>query len=141
MTITDVIVMVLVVLGAAFNLLAAIGIVRMPDLYTRMQSATKAGTLGVACLVLAAAVHFRVALVAVEALLVIILLFITAPIASHLIARAAYVIGVPMWSQTERDDLRDQLHGRSMPSDQHEASRLPQATGPAPSTPCNDLTD
>jgi multicomponent Na+:H+ antiporter subunit G len=134
-TAIDIIVMVLVVLGAAFNLLAAIGIVRMPDLYTRMQSATKAGTLGVACLVLAAAFHFRVALVAVEALLVIVLLFVTAPIASHLIARAAYVIGVPMWSQTERDDLRDQLHEPlPAPDDDAESTASHRATVPERST-------
>jgi multicomponent Na+:H+ antiporter subunit G len=101
----DLLVVFLVLLGAAFGLLAAVGIARMPDLYTRMQSATKAGTLGVACVVLGAAVHFRTAATTVEAVLVIIFLFATAPIASHLIARAAYGVGVPLWRRTVRDDL------------------------------------
>ena len=61
MNVLDLLAVVLVFVGAAFGLLAAVGIVRMPDLYTRMQSATKAGTLGVACTVLGAAVHFRTA--------------------------------------------------------------------------------
>jgi multicomponent Na+:H+ antiporter subunit G len=95
----------LVLLGSAFGLLAAVGIVRMPDLYTRMQSATKAGTLGVACVALAAALHFRTASAAVEAIMVVIFFFATAPIGSHLIARAAYVGRVPLWKQTIRDDL------------------------------------
>ena len=105
MTMLDMVTAGLVFLGAAFSLLAAVGIVRMPDLYTRMQSATKAGTLGVACVVLAAAVHFRTASAAVEGVMVIVFLFATAPIASHLIARAAYGVGVPLWSRTARDDL------------------------------------
>ena len=95
----------LALLGAAFGGIAAVGVVRMPDLYTRMQSATKAGTLGVACAVLAAAFHFRSAITTVEAVLVIVFLFATAPIASILIARAAYLIGVPLWPQTTRDAL------------------------------------
>lgn len=102
---SDFLVAGLVFVGSAASLLAAIGIVRMPDLYTRMQSATKAGTLGVACMVVAVAVHFGTASVAVEALLVVVFLFATAPIASHLIARAAYGSGVPLWRQTARNDL------------------------------------
>jgi multicomponent Na+:H+ antiporter subunit G len=101
----DIITVALIFLGSAFSLLAAVGIVRMPDLYTRMQSATKAGTLGVACVVLAAAVHFQTASVTVEVAMITIFLFATAPIASHLIARAAYHAGVPLWDRTIQNDL------------------------------------
>jgi len=107
MTVSDFFIVTLVLLGSMFSLLAAVGIVRMPDLYTRMQSATKAGTLGVACIVIAAAIHFGTALVAVQALLVILFFFATAPIGSHLIARASYVVGVPLWSRTVRDDFEE----------------------------------
>jgi len=106
MTLWDGVATGLVLVGAVFSALAAVGIVRMPDLYTRMQSATKAGTLGVACIALGAAVHFGTALAAVEAVLVIVFLFATAPVASHVIARAAYVTDVPRWSRTVRDDLQ-----------------------------------
>jgi len=108
MTVMDALTVGLLLLGSSSSLLAAIGILRMPDIYTRMQSATKAGTLGVCCLILAVAVHFRTAAAAVEALLIVLFLFATAPIASHLIARAAYVAGAPLWPQTIRDDYRDQ---------------------------------
>lgn len=105
MTLSDVVVVFLVLTGAAFSLLAGIGIVRMPDLYMRMQSATKAGTLGVACIVLAAAVHFATASAIVEASLIILFLFATAPIATHLIARASYDSGIRLWHRTSRNDL------------------------------------
>jgi multicomponent Na+:H+ antiporter subunit G len=100
---------ILALIGALFAAVAAFGIIRMPDLYQRMQSSTKAGTLGVACVILAAALHFREAIPVAEGTLVILFLFGTAPIASILIARAAYVMGVPLWRQTTRDDLRDNI--------------------------------
>ncbi len=104
MSVWDFITVTLVLVGSFFATLAGVGIIRMPDLYTRMQSSTKAGTLGVACLVAAAATHFRTSAVVIEASLVILFLFATAPIASHLIARAAFVAGTPLWERTSRDE-------------------------------------
>ena len=116
MNATEILVIICVLIGSAFSVLAAVGLVRMPDLYTRMQSATKAGTLGVACAVLAVAVHFRSALTTAEAIIVILFLFLTAPIASHLIARAAYVTGTRIWSQTSRNDLAADRSTASAPA-------------------------
>ncbi|MEM8757677.1 MAG: monovalent cation/H(+) antiporter subunit G [Planctomycetota bacterium] len=107
MTTADWAVTVLVFIGAGFALLAAVGIVRMPDLYMRMQSATKAGTLGVACLVAAAALHFGSASATLEATLIVVFLAITAPIASHLIARAAFREGTQPWGKTIRPSSDD----------------------------------
>lgn len=109
MTATDIVVGVLVIVGALFAALAAIGIVRMPDLYTRMQSATKAGSLGVACVTLGAAIEFAQPIPSIEAALIIAFLFGTAPIASILIGQAAYSSGTELWGQTSRDDLREEL--------------------------------
>jgi multicomponent Na+:H+ antiporter subunit G len=101
----DILVVSLVAVGTALSLLAAIGILRMPDLYMRMQAATKAGTLGLACLVAAAAVHFADAFIAVQCALICLFLFLTSPVASHLVARAGYVGGVRPWRRTTRDDF------------------------------------
>ena len=96
----------LVLIGGFFSLLAAVGLLRMPDIYTRMQAATKAGTLGVGCMVLAVGTHFTTLDVVLEVVLVIAMLFVTAPIASHLIARAAYFVGTPLWKGTAYDEMR-----------------------------------
>lgn len=96
----------LVLTGGFFCVLAAVGLLRMPDVYCRMQAATKAGTLGVGCMVLAVATHFASLHVVLESVLVIGMLFITAPIASHLIARAAYFVGSPLWDGTAHDEMR-----------------------------------
>ncbi len=95
----------LLVAGALFLLLAAVGVVRMPDLYTRMQAATKATTLGVGCMLSAVAVYFDDFGVTVRALLVVAFIFLTAPVAAHMIGRAAFTIGVPFWRGTKLDEM------------------------------------
>lgn len=104
----DVIVGVLAVAGAAFSLLAAVGIVRLPDLYTRMQAASKGSTLGAICLLLAAGAHFADTAVVVRAVVVVAFLMLTVPIAAHVIARAGYLDGVPL----EDGHVMDELEGR-----------------------------
>lgn len=92
-------------IGAAALLLAALGVVRMPDVYTRMQSATKAASLGIVCIMLAAAFHFGEVSVVARALATILFFFLTTPVTAHLLSRAAYVIGTPLWKGTVIDEL------------------------------------
>lgn len=102
----DLVVVGLLIFGAMMTLLAAIGLIRFPDLLTRMHAATKTGTLGVGCTVLAVAVHFDDVGITARALLIVVFLFMTAPIAAHMIGRAAYFSGVELWRKTGTDDLR-----------------------------------
>src|SRR5690554_1915589 len=74
---------VLLVIGSLFMLLAAIGVLRLPDIFIRLQAATKASTLGVGCLLLGVAIHFDHLGVATRAVLVIGFFFLTAPVAAH----------------------------------------------------------
>lgn len=103
----DWVVAALLVLGGLFCLLGGVGIVRMPDLFTRMQAATKAGTLGAGLVALAAALAFADLGAALRCVLVIVFLFLTAPVGAHLIARAAHRRGVSMWGRTRIDQLRE----------------------------------
>ena len=99
------------IVGSVFAVLAAVGIVRMPDLFTRIQTATKASTLGVACVMVAAAVQFGDLGTIARAVLVIAFLFFTAPVAAHAIGRAAYFHGVPLWARSVVDELREHYRG------------------------------
>lgn len=99
-------------IGAAFMLLAAIGIVRLPDTFTRLQAATKAVTLGVSAIMLATATHFWEAGVTIRALTTVVFLFATAPVAAHLIGRVAYFVGGEMWGGTQFDDLQPHYDAR-----------------------------
>jgi multicomponent Na+:H+ antiporter subunit G len=121
---------VLLVVGASFMLLAGLGVLRLPDLFMRLQAATKASTLGVGCLLLGAAVHFQDLGVTTRALLVIAFFFLTAPVGAHVIARAAYAVGVPLWEGTITDELRDRKCAAERPaSDGQVESPTPPPNG------------
>ena len=102
---TAVVVSTLATLGVLLMLVAGLGIVRMPDLPTRMHASSKAGTLGAALILIGVAVDSGDGAVAVRAALIVGFLFLTAPVASHVIARAAYKTGVPLSDETVVDEL------------------------------------
>ena len=106
------IVALLLVLGALFMLLAGVGLVRLPDLYLRMSAASKAATLGASLVLLGAAVHFGTAAVAGRAVVIVVFLFLTAPVAAHTIGRAGYRRKSPLWKGTIADELADAGRGR-----------------------------
>jgi len=94
-----------VLIGAFFSLIAAIGMLRMPDLYVRMHAGSKAGTLGAGLMLLAVALVSGAPGVVLRALAAIVFLVLTAPIAAHLLARAAYIARVHPWSGTRFDEM------------------------------------
>jgi len=116
----------LVVFGALFVFVAALGVLRLPDLLIRMHAATKAGTLGAGAILVAVALSFGDGGLATRAIAGVVFLMLTAPIAAHAIGRAAYRVGLTLWDQTAADELR----GRYDPETGELASG-PQAT-PAP---------
>jgi multicomponent Na+:H+ antiporter subunit G len=106
----------LLLTGALFVLVAAVGLVRLPDLLMRMHAATKAGTLGAGLLLVAVAVSIPEVSVVTRALATFVFLLLTAPIAAHVIARAAYYAGeATLWERTCIDELRDDLERASTP--------------------------
>jgi multicomponent K+:H+ antiporter subunit G len=103
----DAVASLLLLVGLTFTLVGSIGLVRLPDFYTRMHAPTKAATLGVSTILAAAALTLPGGALAVglKVALVIVLLFITAPIAAHMLARAARGAGVQPGSATRIDEL------------------------------------
>jgi multicomponent Na+:H+ antiporter subunit G len=98
----------LLVSGALFMLLAAVGLVRLPDLYLRMSATSKAATLGASLVLLGAALHFGTVAATGKALVIVAFLFLTAPAAAHAIGRAGYRRGSPRWEGTVADELADE---------------------------------
>lgn len=96
----------LILAGAIFMFLAALGVLRLPDLLTRMHATTKAATLGATLIMLAVALHFAQVAVVARALGVILFIMMTAPVAAHVIGRAGYFVGAKLWSGTVKDELR-----------------------------------
>ncbi|ERS84686.1 MULTISPECIES: monovalent cation/H(+) antiporter subunit G [unclassified Halomonas] len=103
---TELLTELLILVGAVFMLLAALGVVRLPDLLTRMHATTKAATLGATLIMLAVALHFAQVAVVARALGVILFILMTAPVAAHVIGRAGYFVGSRLWEGTVKDELK-----------------------------------
>ncbi len=94
----DAIALGLAVVGFGFSLSGAVGILRMPDVYTRLQCSSKNVTMGTLPLLAAVVVDKGVvSTYGSRALLIAVLVLVVNPLAAHALARAAYRTGVPMW--------------------------------------------
>ena len=94
----EIVVAVLVLTGLAFSLSGAVGVLRMPDVYSRIQASSKTITMGAVPALLAVAVGKGfLSQYGVRALLVAVLLLTVSPAASHALARAAYKAGIKQW--------------------------------------------
>jgi multicomponent Na+:H+ antiporter subunit G len=96
---------ILIVIGALFGLLAGIGILRLPDLYTRMHATSKAGAVGSGFIFAAIAVMALDVPVILRAIVGILFLILTTPVSAHLLARASYKAGYKPSASTLINDL------------------------------------
>jgi len=103
------------IIGAFLMFLTGLGLVRMPDIFTRMHAATKSASLGVALLLLAAALFFQETMVVTKAVVTIAFIFLTAPVAASLLGRAAYARRTPLWEHSVLDEGRDHIAVRPGP--------------------------
>jgi len=117
------------VIGGVFTLIGSIGLARFPDFYSRLHGPTKATTLGAGAVIIASMIHFTVlrGVVNLHELLILLFLFLTAPVSAHLVARAALVREVH--SVTEGSDTG---HGHRRPEQEPGANEparveVPQA--------------
>ena len=98
---------VLLALGIAFDLLGCLGLVRLPDVYNRLQAGTKCVTLGTFLLLAGVVVRFGFGALGWKALLCIWFIAMTSPTAAHAIARAAHRSGVPLAPGSVLDRYRE----------------------------------
>lgn len=105
---TEIITSLLLLLGAFLMLLSGIGIIRMPDLLTRMHATSKAGALGIGLMACGFAVFYNenTSLV-VRALAMVAFVIMTAPVAAHVLARAGYFVGIKLWEGTIKDVIKE----------------------------------
>ncbi|MEH3039108.1 MAG: monovalent cation/H(+) antiporter subunit G [Sphingomonas paucimobilis] len=105
---------VLMAIGVAFLLVAAIGLIRLPDALQRMHSATKAGTLGTALIILGAMLLGEVARPQ-TGLLTILFLLVTLPFGAQLLGRATYLVRTPLDGIVDDPLARDAEFAEKMP--------------------------
>lgn len=103
MAIAELLVAALILGGSFFGFTAALGLLRMPDIYMRMSTSGKAATLCCGLLLAAVVLLFYDARVTARAVAAILFLLLTVPVGAHLIARAAYRVKTPVWEETRVD--------------------------------------
>ena len=103
----EIISFILICIGILFNLLGCIGLMRLPDIYNRLQAATKCVTLGTCSILLGVLFHFGITEAGVKAIIAIPLLFFGATVAAHALVKGAYLFGVKLGEKSVKDDYKD----------------------------------
>jgi len=101
----DLISAVLMLLGAVFMLISAIGMIRLPDFYIRNSASTKSVVLGVLLILLGVGLHYNEILIFIEIFAILFFIFLISPLAAHIIARAAVITKVAFWEKTNLEEL------------------------------------
>lgn len=86
---TDIIIALFLLLGGFFALIAAIGVLRLPDVLMRMHASTKAGVLGSSLILIACAIYLQETEITARVVAIILFLMLTSPIGAHMIGRAS----------------------------------------------------
>jgi multicomponent Na+:H+ antiporter subunit G len=97
----------MLVVGGIFTFLAAVGVVRLPDVYTRMHAASKAGTVGSGLMLIAAGLYAGELVTLARAFAGFVFFILTAPVAAHLVAKAAHQAGYRLSRRAVCDEMRD----------------------------------
>ncbi|MBA2410460.1 MAG: Na+/H+ antiporter subunit G [Gammaproteobacteria bacterium] len=95
-TLLEILISLLLLFGASLSLIGSIGLVRLPDFYSRLHGPAKTATLGVGSVLLASILYFsaRGPSISLHELLILLFLFITTPVSTHLMAKAALHLGI-----------------------------------------------
>jgi multicomponent Na+:H+ antiporter subunit G len=96
-------------IGVAFDFFGCLGLIRLPDVYNRLQASTKCVTLGTWSILFGIFLHYGFTGVGVKALLCIPLIFFSATVAAHALIRGAYIFGIKLWKKSVIDDYADEV--------------------------------
>lgn len=103
--INDIVSSVLILLGSLFMLISSIGMIRLPDFYMRNSASTKAVVLGVLLILIGVGVHYNDIIILIEIFAILFFVFLIAPLAAHIVSRAAVLSGVKFWRKTDIKSL------------------------------------
>ncbi|GKU83831.1 monovalent cation/H(+) antiporter subunit G [Niallia sp. NCCP-28] len=104
----ELVAVLLILLGTIFSFLSAVGLIRLPDVYTRSHAASKSATMGVLFTLVGTFVFFMIEdTFSIRLFLGIFFVFLTAPVASHVIVRSAYRSKVALTKESVQDDLKE----------------------------------
>ncbi|MBM3249001.1 MAG: Na+/H+ antiporter subunit G [Candidatus Omnitrophica bacterium] len=103
----ETIALIFIIIGITFDLFGCIGLIRLPDVYNRLQASTKCVTLGTCGILLGVLIRFGFTAAGAKALLCIIFLLLTSPVAAHALARGAHKSGIKLWEKSVCDKYEE----------------------------------
>ena len=98
---------IFVTAGAIFDFFGCMGLVRLPDVYNRLQAATKCVTLGTIFILVGTAIITATPAISIKAILCAVFVLITSPTGAHALARGSYISGVRLWEKSVTDKFKD----------------------------------
>lgn len=101
---------IFIVIGMGFDFFGCIGLIRLPEVYNRLQAATKCVTLGTCSILFGLLLFKGFSSAGIKAILCIMFLILTSPVAAHALARAAHKAGVKLWAKSVCDDYEEDKH-------------------------------
>ncbi|MDI3535427.1 MAG: multicomponent Na+:H+ antiporter subunit [Thermosediminibacterales bacterium] len=107
----EILISILILVGSLFVLVSSIGFLRFRDIYSRMHAVTKATTAGVCLTLMASLLYFSSHGNGIngKTVVIILFLFITAPVGAHVISKAAYFTGVPLCRESVVDEFKEHI--------------------------------
>jgi multicomponent Na+:H+ antiporter subunit G len=111
---TDTLGWLFIIGGVIFNVLGCLGLVRFPDLYNRMQAATKSVTLGTCGILIGIFLLSGFNQLGIKALVAVLFVVINLPVASHALSRGSLIFGVRLWKKTIKDEFTEDRGGESI---------------------------
>ena len=108
----EIIGLVFITVGVIFDFAGCVGLVRLPDIYNRLQAATKCVTLGT-CLILGGCLIFKgISPIGIKAVICGVFILLTSPTAAHALARGAHLFGVKLWEKSVCDKYENDRQGK-----------------------------
>ncbi len=104
---SDLISNIIIAIGILFNLFGCLGLLRLPDVYNRLQAATKCATLGTCGILLGLLVRYGFIDIGVKSLIAIPMLFLTSTAGAHALVKGAYKFGIKLWEKSVIDDYQN----------------------------------
>lgn len=104
---SDILGLIFVIVGLAFDFFGCLGLIRLPDVYNRLQAATKCVTLGTCSILFGLFLIAGFTAAGIKAILCILFLLLTSPVAAHALARAAHISGIKLWEGSVVDKYEE----------------------------------
>ncbi len=102
---------ILIGIGLVFSLFGCLGLIRLPDIYNRLQAATKCVTLGACCIMLSLVIRYGLSESGIKGLLAVPILFFTSTVGAHALIRGAHIFGIRLWEKSIVDEYEADCFG------------------------------